>query len=130
MPCIRLDKIFEMAAKEVHWLKIDVEGMEADVLRSWGESPVRPWLVVVEATYPSTQRSTKDLWINEVLGRGYREVYFDGLSSYFLHEAHADLSDRFATPPNVFDGFRCSIDPFFGGDGDAGRPGRAGSSCR
>jgi hypothetical protein len=86
-------------------MKIDVEGMEPDVLRSWGDSSRRPWLLVIEATYPTSQESTRDLWINEVVRRGYEQVFFDGLSCYFIHEQHRSLAARFDCPANVFDGF-------------------------
>ena len=104
-PCIRLDKLLGMERGDVHWLKIDVEGMEADVLRSWGKSRKRPWILAIESTLPGTQEATQDQWIHEVLDRGYSEVFFDGLSRYFLHEKHSDLAARFDAPANVFDRF-------------------------
>src|SRR3546814_10433524 len=48
--------------KEVHWLKIDVEGMEACVLESWGASNVRPWVVVIECVDPNSKESNFDQW--------------------------------------------------------------------
>lgn len=105
VPCIRLDALFELAGDEVHWLKIDVEGMEADVLRSWGDSLARPWVLTIEATIPNTQVSTTQLWIEEVVRRDYEPVFFDGLSRYFLHKSHQDLARRFEAPANVFDAF-------------------------
>lgn len=105
VPTVRLDQILERDDRDMQWMKIDVEGMEADVLRSWGESRRRPWIVVVEATFPGSQEPTEHLWIDLVQSRGYREVHFDGLSRYFLHEAHENLAGHFAAPPNVFDGF-------------------------
>ena len=107
VPCVRLDKLFETAG-DIHWMKIDVEGMESEVLASWGKSGSRPWVVVVEATAPMEQSPTDHLWRHEVERRGYSEVYFDGLSRYFLHEDHAELTERFAAPPNIFDGFQVS----------------------
>lgn len=107
VPCIRLDKILKMAG-DIHWMKIDVEGMEPEVLRSWGRSSARPWVVVIEATSPMEQSPTDRLWRNEVEKRGYCEVYFDGLSRFFLHDSHAGLAERFAAPPNIFDGFQVS----------------------
>lgn len=89
----------------VHWMKIDVEGMEADVLRSWGASAVRPWILVIEATHPNTQIPTEHAWIDIVRGLGYHEVHFDGLSRYFVSNLHPELDPAFATPPNIFDGF-------------------------
>lgn len=102
---IRLDQLLETATPDLHWMKIDVEGMEANVLRSWGECDRRPWVLVIESTFPNTQEHTQDLWINEVLKRGYKKVFFDGLSCYFVHHDHRRLASRFKTPANVFDAF-------------------------
>ena len=102
---IRLDQLLETATPDLHWMKIDVEGMEADVLRSWGECERRPWVLVVESTFPNTQNPTQDLWIDEIVKRGYKKVYFDGLSCYFVHRDHRRLASRFKTPANVFDAF-------------------------
>jgi FkbM family methyltransferase len=105
LPAIRLDEVLEMAPSDPHWMKIDVEGMESDVLRSWGESKRRPWILVIESTFPTTQEETYNLWIQEVLARGYKKVFFDGLSCYFVHQRQRALAARFKTPANVFDGF-------------------------
>ena len=105
VPTVRLDALFDLVEGDVHWLKVDVEGMEAQVLRSWGVHPKRPWLLVVEATYPNSQEPTQHLWIDEVVQRGYGEVFFDGLSRYFVHESHENLRTQLTVPANVFDGF-------------------------
>lgn len=112
---VRLDHLLKLAEGDIHWMKVDVEGMEADVLRSWGESDIRPWILAIESTFPSTQRQTQDLWIDEVLRRGYRRVLFDGLSSYFLHDAHRELASRFVAPANVFDRFSITKHHFSAG---------------
>ncbi|HVF38103.1 MAG TPA: FkbM family methyltransferase [Sphingomicrobium sp.] len=106
VPCIRLDQLLETAGPDIHWMKIDVEGMEADVLRSWGDSRRRPWVVLVESNFPGTQAPSEQLWIDEVLGRGYREIQFDGLNRYFVHKDHQELGSAFVSPPNVFDQFQ------------------------
>lgn len=106
VPTVRLDHLLELANGDLHWLKIDVEGMESQVLRSWGGHPLRPWILVIESTQPNTKIPTHESWIAEVTGRGYEEVYFDGLSRYFLHADHLDRKDRLTTPPNLFDGFQ------------------------
>lgn len=101
-----LDQLLEQIGPgEIHWMKIDVEGMEPTVLRSWHDHPARPWILLVESTVPNTQIATQDKWIDLVTSRGYQEVYFDGLSRYFVAEQHRDLDRAFALPPNVFDGF-------------------------
>ncbi|MCW2391905.1 FkbM family methyltransferase [Sphingobium sp. B1D7B] len=91
--------------REVHWLKVDVEGHERAALSSWGNNAVRPWIVLVEATFPNSQIETHDEWETLLTSRGYRFVYADGLNRYYLHERHEDLRDRFRYPPNYFDQF-------------------------
>ena len=45
-----LDSVFdEHARREVHFLKIDCEGAEADVINSFDLGRYRPWVIVVEA---------------------------------------------------------------------------------
>jgi FkbM family methyltransferase len=102
---IPLSAIFETCPEEIHWLKIDVEGFEQQLLSSWGESLARPWIVVVESTLPLTQIETHDLWESLITERGYSPVYFDGLNRYYVSHAHSELKAAFVVPPNVFDGF-------------------------
>lgn len=112
VPSIRLDDLLAMENRDIHWMKIDVEGMEDAVIRSWGDSPIRPWVLIIEATYPSSQEPTDSLWRDHVMQRGYHEVYFDGLSKFFVHDSQKGLEKHFATPPNVFDGFSVNPDHF------------------
>ncbi|MBT9371988.1 FkbM family methyltransferase [Rhizobium sp. CSW-27] len=104
--CLSLESILEMFAdRTICWLKIDVEGMEKDVLSSWGKSEVRPFVVVIEATAPSSRDRTDHGWAHLLESRGYQARYFDGLNCFYIHE-NAELdADAFGVPPNVFDGF-------------------------
>jgi FkbM family methyltransferase len=104
--CVPLSAIFKScSSSEIHWLKIDVEGFEGQVLSSWGKSKTRPWIVVVESTLPLTQTQSHASWEPVLLGYGYEPVYFDGLNRYYLSVAHLELKVAFDTPPNVFDDF-------------------------
>ncbi len=106
VPCVTLDSIFESCDdREFHWLKIDAEGLEQQVLQGWKPSKVRPWVVVVESTVPSTQVESHDKWENLILDLDYQFVYFDGLNRYYLSKAHLELKDMFRASPNVFDEF-------------------------
>ena len=49
-----LANVLNMAKRDIHWLKIGVEGMEESVLKSWAPSPIRPWIVVIESTLPNS----------------------------------------------------------------------------
>jgi FkbM family methyltransferase len=90
---------------DIHWLKIDVEGMEGDVLASWRPSRARPWIVVVESTAPLSQAETHALWEDNLLSLGYQFVYFDGLNRFYVSEQHPELIPFFGLGPNVFDEF-------------------------
>jgi FkbM family methyltransferase len=95
----------EFSDKPIHWLKIDVEGMEASVLRGWKGSSVRPWVLILESTKPSSKEENYDEWEHLVVEKHYAFAYFDGLNRFYVHEAHADLMPAFRSPPNVFDDF-------------------------
>lgn len=113
VPVVRLSSILEqMGDGDIHWMKIDVEGMEAGVLHSWDDHAARPWVVVVESTYPTTQIRTDEEWHDLLDSRGYRQVHYDGLSSYYLSELHAELAEHFSSPPNIFDDFLVSPNHF------------------
>ncbi|MBV4396245.1 FkbM family methyltransferase [Advenella alkanexedens] len=88
---------------EIHWLKIDVEGLEKEVLESWADAPARPWILVIESTRPSSAEVNFQDWEDIVLKKGYIFAYFDGLNRFYVHEKHKDLFAYFETPPNVFD---------------------------
>ncbi|WP_355585210.1 FkbM family methyltransferase [Xanthomonas cannabis] len=106
VPMRTLTDVIEQAAlNTVHFLKIDVEGAEGEVLHGMDFSKIRPWVVVIESTMPNTQTDVSHEWSHLMLDAGYDEVYFDGLNRFYLAREHADLSGRFAAPPNCFDGF-------------------------
>ena len=104
VPCTTLDRICaDYGVATVHFLKIDVEGSERGVLEGFSFETVRPWLVVVEATEPNSEREIFAEWEDLLLGRGYRFIYFDGLNRFYAAEEHADLARHFSRPPNWFD---------------------------
>lgn len=109
VPCVTLASVFKSCArKDVHWLKIDVEGLEEQVLAGWKPSKVRPWVVVVESTLPLTQVESYESWEPLLLSYGYSYVYFDGLNRFYVSNAKKELKRIFQAPPNVFDGFSIS----------------------
>jgi FkbM family methyltransferase len=92
-------------SQDVHFLKIDVEGLERDVLAGNDWTRHRPWVVVVEATYPNSQVESYGDWEHLLLQAGYDHVYSDGLNRYYVAHERAQLKEAFRNPPNVFDGF-------------------------
>jgi FkbM family methyltransferase len=106
---VRLSDVLENHKdREIHWLKIDVEGTEKSVIRSWKASTVRPWIIVVEYVDPISQEDVSAKWEPELCSLGYEFVYTDGLNKFYLSEAHRELRSHFGAGPNVFDGFTLS----------------------
>lgn len=89
----------------IHFLKIDVEGMEGDIIRGFPWSRIRPWVLVIEATEPMSQEATHASWEPSLTGADYVFAYWDGLNRFYVAQEHASLALKFSAPPNVFDGF-------------------------
>lgn len=90
---------------EIHFLKIDVEGFEADVLRGMDFARWRPWVLVIEATLPNSRETNHASWEDMVTGQRYRFAWFDGLNRWYVAEEHPELMQHFGIQPNVFDAF-------------------------
>ena len=107
VPTLTLDDLFSFGhSAEIHWLKIDVEGAELEVLRGWKTSTARPWIVCVECTVPNSTIVAKGNWEPLLIAKGYSFAYFDGLNRFYCHSSRQNLRQKLHTPVNVFDGFR------------------------
>ncbi|QNK75212.1 FkbM family methyltransferase [Variovorax sp. PAMC28562] len=93
------------AGQPVHFLKVDVEGLEQAVLAGNDWTSNRPWIVLVEATLPNSQVENHASWEPMLLDAGYVFVYADGLNRFYVAPEHAERCAAFKYPPNVFDGF-------------------------
>lgn len=91
--------------QEIHFLKVDVEGMEREVLQGNNWKNYQPWIVLVEAMSPMTQNETHASWEPILLEAGYQFVYADGLNRFYLSNHHLELIPFFKYPPNIFDQF-------------------------
>lgn len=92
-------------AQPVHFLKVDVEGSEREVLLGNDWSIHRPWILVVEATEPQGQIPSHERWEHTLTDARYQMVYEDGLNRFYLAHEQQHLAGRFRYPPNVFDNF-------------------------
>lgn len=92
--------------KEIHFLKIDVEGLEEKVLLGNDWTKYRPWIVVVEAMKPNSQVEDHEGWEPILLNANYHFVYADGLNRYYVANEHDEFAVSFKYPPNVFDDFK------------------------
>jgi FkbM family methyltransferase len=96
----------EYCPQEIHFLKVDVEGAEYQVIMGMDFTEFRPWIVVIEATLPNLPVTDYADWDPVLIENGYKFVYFDGLNRFYLStERHQELEHHFLTPPNTFDRF-------------------------
>lgn len=101
-----LDDMWEQHVPEgtdVHLLKVDAEGAEADVLGGLDLRSHRPWLLCIEANLPNERDLIDISWEPSVLSAGYKLVFYDGLNRWFVAEEHRDLARHFTSPVSVFD---------------------------
>lgn len=105
--CATLDQICaDNDVRTVHFLKIDCEGGERAALEGFALLEVRPWIILVEATEPNSNKPAWHEWEHLLTKRGYRFVFFDGLNRYYVADEHMDLAAAFDAPVNVFDSAR------------------------
>lgn len=94
----------EHCTGDIHFLKIDVEGFEDDVLASIDLSRYRPWIILYEATEPNTNTPVVNGIQARLEDNGYQFVLFDGLNKYFVaNEQSARAAHVF--PANIVDNF-------------------------
>lgn len=93
------------SGQAVHFLKVDVEGLEEAVLRGNDWTCFRPWIIVVEATLPMVQIESHEAWESIILGNDYLFAYADGLNRFYVAQEHSELLAALRYPPNVFDDF-------------------------
>jgi len=102
----RLDDVLDEHlpdGREIHFLVVDVEGAEADVLASLDLAGRRPWVLVVEATHPLSDEPSHAAWEPGVLAAGYRFTLFDGLSRFYVHTDHAERAGALSYPACALD---------------------------
>jgi FkbM family methyltransferase len=109
VPTVRLDNAIAkhgFAETEIHFLLIDTEGAELQVLRSIDLTKVRPWILIVEATTPGSTAPNHAAWEPLVLDAGYHFCLFDGLSRYYVSsEKGEEFLQLLSYPVCVFDDF-------------------------
>ncbi|GAA4409106.1 hypothetical protein GCM10011450_27250 [Advenella faeciporci] len=104
VPMLTLAEICEQyAKKDIHFLKIDVEGLEKSVLEGMDFFKYRPWVVVIEATLPDSTVETHAEWEPILTTSNFLNVYNDGLNRFYIPNERISLKAAFRYPPNVFD---------------------------
>lgn len=80
-----LNSIIENHApgREIHFLKIDVEGYEGQVLAGLDLERHRPRFLCIEATLPHTQIRSDQKWNRLLVDHRYSQILFDGLNCFY-----------------------------------------------
>lgn len=89
----------------IDFLKIDVEGWEAPVIRGADWKTFRPLVVLVEATLPGSTVPAYEGWEPLLLEADYRFAWADGLNRFYVRSESAELIERLAVPANVLDDY-------------------------
>jgi len=93
----------EAGLDRIDFLKIDVEGAEADVIAGMDFSRWRPRVVVVEAVAPGSMAEAWSGWEPALLAAGYRFAFFDRLNRFYVADEAAELAQRFPPEPAPWD---------------------------
>jgi FkbM family methyltransferase len=84
------------------FLKVDVEGAEADVLRGADLARFRPKVIVVEAIKPLSLAPAWDEWEPLLARHGYAYVWDDELNRYYVAAEAGALGERLAAGPKWY----------------------------
>lgn len=85
----------------ISFLKIDVEGMEKDVLLGADFNRYRPLILVIESTMPCTDTPNYEAWENIVLDNRYHFVYSRGNNRFYVADEASRLDERFVPWPEI-----------------------------
>ena len=96
----------EHRVEAIDFLKVDVEGAEAEVLRGGDWRRFRPKVVLVEAIAPGSMAASHEDWEPLLLDNGYRFAFFDGLNRFYVADEAAELAHRFPAEKAPWDAVR------------------------
>jgi FkbM family methyltransferase len=74
----------------ITFMKIDVEGMESQILNGLNFSKYRPMVLIIESIRPFSHARVQDDWELVVLNNNYTFVFFDSLNRYYIADEHFD----------------------------------------
>lgn len=93
----------EHKAPHIDFLKIDVEGAEADVLDGMDWAKNRPSVLCIEAIQPGSMAEAWQGWEPILLAQDYLFAFSDGLNRFYVPKAEEALKARFPTSPTPWD---------------------------
>ena len=107
LPVVTLASLCEThGLDDIDFLKIDVEGAEADVLAGGDWKRFRPKVIVAEAVAPGTGEPTWQDWEPLLLAQGYRFALFDTLNRFYVAQEHPEIMARLPSERAPWDSAR------------------------
>ncbi|MEH2435825.1 MAG: FkbM family methyltransferase [Nostoc sp.] len=91
--------------QKIDFIKIDVEGVEEEVLLGGNWEKFRPTILVIETTLPGTNVRCENNIPVFLIKKGYQQVFFDGINDYYISEESVGLAKFFSFPINVLDNY-------------------------
>ncbi len=95
--------IEEAGLDSIDFLKIDVEGAEAEVLAGMDFQRHRPRVVLIEALAPGSLAPAWADWEPGLLAAGYQFAFFDRLNRFYVAQEAHELLARFPAEPAAWD---------------------------
>jgi len=87
LPVITMKTVLtEHPQKEVHFVNVDVEGWERQVLEGFDFNIVKPEVFIIESTLPNTTTPTQHLWEGHLFQNGYVLAMTDFLNRYYINK--------------------------------------------
>lgn len=83
---------------DVHFLKVDVEGLELEVLlgNDWGR--FRPWVLCLERNLQAARQEAIGTYLRELR---YQAVFWDGINDFFVADERRAIWDSFSYANDV-----------------------------
>jgi len=111
VPMVTLAELLDhVSVSTIDFLKIDVEGLEEQVIRGGDWKRHRPRVLVIEAIRPIHPGDdpveyvpTWEAWEPLLFEHGYRFALFDGLNRFYYCEEEPELARQLCVPANVRD---------------------------
>jgi hypothetical protein len=104
VPLSRL--IDEAGLDRIDFLKVDVEGAEADVLAGIDWARHRPSVLCIEAIRPGSGQPSHDEWEPLLRAARFEFAFSDGLNRFYVAAEEAALAGRFPREPLPWDSVR------------------------
>lgn len=93
----------EAGLTRIDFLKIDVEGAEAETLAGMDFKRWRPRVVAVEAIAPGSMQESWQDWEPLLIAAGYTFAFFDRLNRFYVANEEQALAQRFPREPAPWD---------------------------